>query len=115
MSHEYGQREQLTQQGHLEQMLPITRQYIQRYLDNYPEAEPALHVRPVALHSSKVLGAAHLAKDIHHTRKRCNFHHRLQPTYGGHARSDRSLHRPRTYQAPTDANLASSRACERKL
>ena len=40
MAHEYGQRETLTQQGHLEQMPPITRQYIQSYLDNYPEADP---------------------------------------------------------------------------
>ena len=40
MAHEYGQREPLTQQGHLEQMPPITRQYIQSYLDNYPEGDP---------------------------------------------------------------------------
>ena len=40
MTHEYGQREQLTQPGHLEQMPPITRQYIQSYLDNYPEGDP---------------------------------------------------------------------------
>jgi len=40
MQHEYGQREPLTQQGHLGQMPPITRQYIQRYLDNYPAAHP---------------------------------------------------------------------------
>ena len=40
MTHEHGQRELLTQQGHLEQMPPVTRKYIQRYLDNYPEADP---------------------------------------------------------------------------
>ena len=40
MAHEYGQRKQLTQQGHLDQMPPITRQYIQDYLDNYPEGAP---------------------------------------------------------------------------
>lgn len=40
MTHEYGQREPLTQQGHLEQMPPVTRKYIQSYLDNYPEGDP---------------------------------------------------------------------------
>ena len=40
MVHEHGQREPLTQQGHLEQMPSVTRQYIQRYLDNYPAGDP---------------------------------------------------------------------------
>ena len=40
MAHEYGQREQLTQRGHRERIPPITRQYIQSYLDNYPEENP---------------------------------------------------------------------------
>ena len=40
MTHEYGQREPLTQPGHLEQMPPVTRQYIERYLDNYPAGDP---------------------------------------------------------------------------
>ena len=40
MTHEYGQRDSLTRPGHLGQMPPITRQYIQSYLDNYPEADP---------------------------------------------------------------------------
>ena len=40
MVHEHRQREQLIRQRHLEQMPPITRQYVQRYLDNYPEADP---------------------------------------------------------------------------
>ena len=40
MVHEHGQREPLTREGHLEQMPPVTRKYIQRYLDNYPEGDP---------------------------------------------------------------------------
>ena len=40
MTHEHGQRELLTQQGHLEQMPLVTRKYIQRYLDNYPAGDP---------------------------------------------------------------------------
>ena len=40
MTHEHGQRELLTQQGHLEQIPPVTRKYIQRYLDNYPAGDP---------------------------------------------------------------------------
>ena len=40
MTHEYGQREELTRPGHLEQMPPITRKYVQSYLDNYPEGDP---------------------------------------------------------------------------
>lgn len=40
MAHEHGQRESLTQPGHLAQMPTTTRQYIQRYLDNYPTGEP---------------------------------------------------------------------------
>ena len=37
MQHEHGQREFMFTDGHLEQMPEKTRQYIQRYLDNYPE------------------------------------------------------------------------------
>ena len=40
MQHEHGQREPLTRLGHLEQMPPVIRKYIQRYLDCYPEGEP---------------------------------------------------------------------------
>ncbi len=40
MKHEYGQREALLAPGHLDRMPPVTRQYIQRYLDNYPEDAP---------------------------------------------------------------------------
>ena len=40
MTHEYGQRDSLTRPGHLGRMPPITRRYIQSYLDNYPEADP---------------------------------------------------------------------------
>lgn len=37
MRHEYGQREAMLTPGHLDRMPPVTRQYIQRYLDAYPE------------------------------------------------------------------------------
>ena len=40
MKHEYGQREDMLTPGHLERMPPVTRAYIQRYLDAYPEGEP---------------------------------------------------------------------------
>ena len=41
MDHEHGQREApLTRQGHLERMPPVTRKYIQRNLDCYPERDP---------------------------------------------------------------------------
>ena len=40
MQHEHGQREPLTRDGHLERMPPVTRKYIQGYLDCYPEGEP---------------------------------------------------------------------------
>lgn len=40
MKHEYGQREALLTPGHLDRMPPVTRQYIQRYLDAYPAGEP---------------------------------------------------------------------------
>ena len=40
LQHEYGQRESLLTPGHLERMPPVTRTYIQRYLDAYPEGEP---------------------------------------------------------------------------
>ena len=37
MRHEHGQREAMLTEGHLESMPSKARQYIQRYLDNYPE------------------------------------------------------------------------------
>ncbi len=37
MLHEHGQREAMLSEGHLERMPAKARQYIQRYLDNYPE------------------------------------------------------------------------------
>ena len=40
MKHEYGQREAMLQPGYLEQMPPITTNYIRRYLEQYPEGEP---------------------------------------------------------------------------
>jgi nicotinamide N-methyltransferase len=47
MSHEYGQREALLTPGHLERLPPITRQYIQRYLDAYPAAGEAKRVQDI--------------------------------------------------------------------
>lgn len=44
MEHEFGQREQLTQKGHLEQLPPTTKRYIENYLEVYPEnAPPSLY------------------------------------------------------------------------
>ncbi len=40
MKHEHGQRQALLTPGHLDRMPPVTRSYIQRYLDRYPEGEP---------------------------------------------------------------------------
>lgn len=40
MSHEHGQREAMLTPGHMNRMPPITRLYIQRYLDSYPEGKP---------------------------------------------------------------------------
>jgi hypothetical protein len=40
MKHEYGQREALLTPGHLDRMPPVTRAYIQRYLEGYPQGEP---------------------------------------------------------------------------
>jgi len=40
MKHEYGQREAMLQPGYLEQMPPITTNYIRRYLEQYPESGP---------------------------------------------------------------------------
>ncbi|MCE9589963.1 MAG: phytanoyl-CoA dioxygenase family protein [Planctomycetes bacterium] len=40
MSHEHGQREVMLTPGHLDRMPPVTRAYIQRYLDVYPEGKP---------------------------------------------------------------------------
>lgn len=40
MKHEHGQRDALLFPGHLERLPPVTRSYIQRYLDNYPEGDP---------------------------------------------------------------------------
>ena len=40
MSHEYGQRLAMLQSGHLERMTPLTRRYVERYLDRYPEKDP---------------------------------------------------------------------------
>ena len=40
MQHEHGQREALTRPGRLERMPPVTRGYIQSYLDNFPEGDP---------------------------------------------------------------------------
>ena len=40
MSHEYGQKEDILTPGHLERMPPRTREYMQRYVDAYPEGAP---------------------------------------------------------------------------
>ncbi|MBI2193549.1 MAG: phytanoyl-CoA dioxygenase family protein [Planctomycetes bacterium] len=40
MKHEHGQREAMLTPGHLDRMPPVTRQFIQRYLDAYPAGEP---------------------------------------------------------------------------
>ncbi len=40
MKHEHGQRETMLTPGHLDRMPPVTRRYIQRYLDAYPPGEP---------------------------------------------------------------------------
>ena len=40
MSHEYGQREALATEGHIERMPKPTAEYVQRYLAKYPEGEP---------------------------------------------------------------------------
>ncbi|NKB66750.1 MAG: hypothetical protein GKR89_06805 [Candidatus Latescibacteria bacterium] len=40
MQHEWGQREALEHEEHLGQLPPVTRQYVQRYLAVYPEADP---------------------------------------------------------------------------
>jgi hypothetical protein len=40
MAHEHGQRDALLTPGHLDRLPPTTRQYIQRYLDAYPEGKP---------------------------------------------------------------------------
>ena len=40
MKHEWGQRDALGQSDHLARLPPVTRQYVQRYLDVYPEADP---------------------------------------------------------------------------
>jgi hypothetical protein len=40
MVHEHGQRDALLTPGHLDRLPPITRQYVQRYLDAYPSGQP---------------------------------------------------------------------------
>ncbi|MCZ6635194.1 MAG: phytanoyl-CoA dioxygenase family protein [bacterium] len=40
MKHEHGQREAFLTPGYLDQLPPMTRKYIERYLDRYPEGEP---------------------------------------------------------------------------
>jgi nicotinamide N-methyltransferase len=40
MSHEFGQREALSTQVHLVRLPPVTRTYVQRYLDALPKGEP---------------------------------------------------------------------------
>ena len=40
MKHEHDQREALPRPGRLERMPPVTRGYIQSYLDNCPEGDP---------------------------------------------------------------------------
>ena len=40
MHHEYGQREALATEGHIERMPVQTAEYIRRYLAKYPEGEP---------------------------------------------------------------------------
>lgn len=40
MSHEHGQRDVMLTPGHLDQMPPVTRTYIQRYIDVYPQGQP---------------------------------------------------------------------------
>ena len=40
MNHEHGQKEAMLTPGHLDRMPPVTRQFIQRYLNSYPEGEP---------------------------------------------------------------------------
>ncbi|MCX5662221.1 MAG: phytanoyl-CoA dioxygenase family protein [Planctomycetota bacterium] len=40
MAHEHGQREPMLTPGHMARMPRVTREYIQRYLDVYPEGKP---------------------------------------------------------------------------
>jgi nicotinamide N-methyltransferase len=40
MAHEHGQRETLMTEGHLDRLPPVTRRYVQRYLDAQPKGEP---------------------------------------------------------------------------
>ena len=41
MAHEYGQREALETEGHIEQMPAKAAEYLRRYLARYPAGDPS--------------------------------------------------------------------------